>query len=285
MTLRTLTSCSLSTREIAARTEAASASARPDFGRTTRNMSSEDPAPSARRSERSPWSRRDAPSPVGPRRRSRAHMGVACGDADRPQRHAQADRRSAVEAPREGLVHDADGNTVACDRADRRRGRPGSADRVSRGTPGKAESTWYSVATAVLLLFGAGLLLRTLMAVDGFDRGYRAESVLSMLVDPLGSKYPTDDRCSSSSIRSKPKSRRFPASRASPGRARCRSISSMRADFSFEIVGDPPVDESQRPRTEYRWSARPISRRWICRSWPDARSNGATGATASPSAS
>ncbi len=49
------------------------------------------------------------------------------------------------------------------------------------------------VATAVLLLFGAGLLLRTLMAVEGFDRGYRAESVLSMLVDPLGSKYPTPE--------------------------------------------------------------------------------------------
>lgn len=47
------------------------------------------------------------------------------------------------------------------------------------------------VATAVLLLFGAGLLLRTLLAVDSFDRGYRAESVLTMLIDPLGSKYPT----------------------------------------------------------------------------------------------
>jgi hypothetical protein len=32
------------------------------------------------------------------------------------------------------------------------------------------------VATAVLLLFGAGLLLRTLMAVNSYDRGYRAES-------------------------------------------------------------------------------------------------------------
>ena len=41
MTLLTLTSCSLSTREIAARTEGASASAAPDFGRTTRKMSSD----------------------------------------------------------------------------------------------------------------------------------------------------------------------------------------------------------------------------------------------------
>ena len=47
------------------------------------------------------------------------------------------------------------------------------------------------VATAVLLLFGAGLLLRTLMAVEGVDRGYRAERVLTMMVDPLGSRYPT----------------------------------------------------------------------------------------------
>src|SRR4029078_5065175 len=49
------------------------------------------------------------------------------------------------------------------------------------------------VATAVLLLFGAGLLLRTLAAVDTFDRGYRAASVLSMMLDPLGSKYPTPE--------------------------------------------------------------------------------------------
>ena len=48
------------------------------------------------------------------------------------------------------------------------------------------------VATAVVLLFCAGLLLRTLLAVEGVDRGYRAESVLTMIVDPMGSQYPTD---------------------------------------------------------------------------------------------
>ncbi len=47
------------------------------------------------------------------------------------------------------------------------------------------------VATAVLLLFGAGLLLRTLLSVEGVDRGYRARSVLTMIVDPIGSRYPT----------------------------------------------------------------------------------------------
>ena len=46
------------------------------------------------------------------------------------------------------------------------------------------------VATAVLLLFGATLLLRTLMAVASFDRGYRADRVLSLLLDPLGIEIP-----------------------------------------------------------------------------------------------
>ncbi len=42
------------------------------------------------------------------------------------------------------------------------------------------------VATAVALLVGAGLLLRSLFAVEGVDRGYRAEQVLTMMVDPPG---------------------------------------------------------------------------------------------------
>jgi putative ABC transport system permease protein len=47
------------------------------------------------------------------------------------------------------------------------------------------------VATAVALLVGAGLLLRTLSAVDGVDRGYRASGVLTMMVDPISDRYPT----------------------------------------------------------------------------------------------
>jgi len=108
------------------------------------------------------------------------------------------------------------------------------------------------VAAAVLLLFGAGLLLRTLMAVDGFDRGYRAESVLSMLVDPLGSKYPTDELLQQFYDQVEAEIA------AVPGVAGVAWTSTLPLDFfdaggiSFEIVGDPPIDESQRPRTEYQ---------------------------------
>jgi putative ABC transport system permease protein len=105
------------------------------------------------------------------------------------------------------------------------------------------------VATAVLLLFGAGLLLRTLVAVDAFDRGFRAESVLSMLVDPLGSKYPNVQSLQQFFDEVEAEIA------AVPGVAGVAWASELPLDFfdsgglSFEIVGDPPVDENQRPAT------------------------------------
>jgi putative ABC transport system permease protein len=108
------------------------------------------------------------------------------------------------------------------------------------------------VATAVLLLVGAGLLLRTLIAVDSFDRGYRARSVLSMLVDPLGSKYPTAESLQQFYDQVEAEVA------AVPGVAAVAWASALPLDFfdaggfSYEIVGEPPVDESQRPSTEYQ---------------------------------
>jgi hypothetical protein len=110
------------------------------------------------------------------------------------------------------------------------------------------------VATAVLLLFGAGLLLRTLIAVEAFDRGYRAESVLSMLVDPLGSKYPT-----AASLQQFYDQVETEVS-AVPGVASVAWASALPLDFfdeggrSFEIVGDPPA--RRQPASEHRVSSR-----------------------------
>jgi putative ABC transport system permease protein len=108
------------------------------------------------------------------------------------------------------------------------------------------------VATAVLLLFGAGLLLQTLVAVETFDRGYRAESVLSMLVDPLGSKYPTPESLQQFYDQVQAEVA------AVPGVASAGWADTLPLDFfdagglSFEILGDTPVDESQRPTSEYQ---------------------------------
>jgi putative ABC transport system permease protein len=130
----------------------------------------------------------------------------------------------------------------------------GSDSRTVTGSGGRLRGLLVvgEVALAVLLLFGAGLLLRTLIAVEGFDRGYRADSVLSMLVDPLGSKYPTPELLQQFYDQVEAEIR------AAPGVRNVGWASSLPLDFfdagglSFEVVGDPPVAESQRPVTEYQ---------------------------------
>jgi hypothetical protein len=67
--------------------------------------------------------------------------------------------------------------------------------RTTTGGGGRLRSALAvsEVAVSALLLVGAGLLLRTLLAVQGVDRGNRAGDILTMVVDPLGSRYPTDE--------------------------------------------------------------------------------------------
>jgi putative ABC transport system permease protein len=116
----------------------------------------------------------------------------------------------------------------------------------------RAALVMAEVATAVLLLFGGGLLLRTLIAVDSFDRGYRADSVLSMLVDPLGSKYPTDELLQQFFDQVETEVS------AAPNVAAVAWASALPLDFfdegglTFEVVGDPPLAERERPTTEYQ---------------------------------
>jgi putative ABC transport system permease protein len=110
------------------------------------------------------------------------------------------------------------------------------------------------VTTAVLLLFGAGLLLRTLIAVESYDRGYRAESVLSMLVDPLGSSYPTPEKLQLFFDQVEQEVRAAPGVRDVAWTSALPMGPSLYGDFAltYEIVGDPPVEESQRPVTNYQ---------------------------------
>jgi putative ABC transport system permease protein len=110
------------------------------------------------------------------------------------------------------------------------------------------------VATAVLLLFGAGLLLRTLMAVVSFDRGYRAESVLTMMVDPLGSSYPTQEKLQQFFDQVEAEVRTVPGVQDAAWSSALPLGDSLYGDFAltYEIVGDPPVPKAQRPTTNYQ---------------------------------
>ena len=130
----------------------------------------------------------------------------------------------------------------------------GADSRTTTGGGGRLRGLLVmgEVATAVLLLFGAGLLLRSLIAVDSFDRGYRAESVLTLLVDPLGSKYPTPELLQQFFDQVEGEVR------ATPGVADVGWTSSLPLAFfedgplSYELVGGPPVEDSRRPSTEFQ---------------------------------
>jgi predicted permease len=130
----------------------------------------------------------------------------------------------------------------------------GADMRTTTGEGGKLRGLLVmgEVATAVLLLFGAGLLLRTLVAVDSFDRGYRAESVLTMLVDPLGSRYPTPESLQQFFDQVEAEVRGIPDVQD------VAWASSLPLDFfdegglTYEIVGDAPREDSRRPGTEYQ---------------------------------
>lgn len=103
------------------------------------------------------------------------------------------------------------------------------------------------VATAVLLLFGGGLLLRTLLAVENIDRGYRARSVLTMLVDPLGGRYPTQTSLLQFFDQVEHEVAAVPGV-ATVGWTSALPLEQTDSDRTrFDIVGDPPADDGRRP--------------------------------------
>jgi putative ABC transport system permease protein len=129
-----------------------------------------------------------------------------------------------------------------------------SDSRTSTGRGGRIRRVLVvgEVATAVLLLFGAGLLLRTLVAVDRVDRGYRAESALTMMVDPLGSSYPTPQSLQQFFDAVEHEILALPGVRNTAWASTLPMGPSEAGTFAFEIVGDPPFDPSRRPTADYQ---------------------------------
>jgi putative ABC transport system permease protein len=129
----------------------------------------------------------------------------------------------------------------------------GTATRTSTGRGGiRSLLVGAEVATAVLLLVGAGLLLRTLLAVEGIDRGYRAEQVLTMMIDPLGAKYPTDAELLQFFDQVEQEIRAVPGVRSVAYASTLPYGDSTAGDYLFDIVGDPVVAEAQRPAADYQ---------------------------------
>jgi len=132
----------------------------------------------------------------------------------------------------------------------------GSDSRTTTGGGGTLRSLLVmgEVATAVLLLFGAGLLLRTLLAVNAFDRGFKAQSVLTMLVDPLGSTYPTPESLQQFFDRVEAETRAIPGVQDVAWSTEVPFGESIFGEYpqTYQVVGDAPLEESRRPITNYQ---------------------------------
>jgi putative ABC transport system permease protein len=106
------------------------------------------------------------------------------------------------------------------------------------------------VAAAVLLLFGAGLLLRTLVAVDTVDPGYRAPAALTMMVDPLGSSYPTAPALQQFFDDVEREIRSVPGVHKVAWASTLPLGQSSAGPVAFEVVGSAPVESDGQPTSD-----------------------------------
>ena len=108
------------------------------------------------------------------------------------------------------------------------------------------------VAVAVALLFGGGLLLRSLIALNGVDRGYAASNVLSLMVDPLGSRYPTAADLQRFYDGVGREVREVPGVRNAAWATTLPMGESSFGDAFFAVDGGPAVDPQARPSADYQ---------------------------------
>ena len=134
-----------------------------------------------------------------------------------------------------------------------------SRSSTSRGGRMRQMLVAGEVAAAVVLLCGAGLLLRTLLVLANVDTGYRADgdSVLTLdfsVQGPRpGSRYPNLPSlmqfydAAAREIRAIPGVRKFGWSTGLP-----YGTTTEIGRLSMEIVGDPPLAADDRPRADFQ---------------------------------
>jgi putative ABC transport system permease protein len=107
------------------------------------------------------------------------------------------------------------------------------------------------VAGAVLLLSGAGLLVRTLLSMTTEDRGFHAESVLTMSVSLPLSRYPTQTQVLAFYRQLETALVALPGARV-VGLGKDLPLDGWDIGQPVEIVGDPPTDPSSRRSAHYQ---------------------------------
>jgi putative ABC transport system permease protein len=126
-----------------------------------------------------------------------------------------------------------------------------SGTRVTDGSSRTREALVVAqIATAVVLLYGAGLLMRTLLVVDNVDPGYRADSVLSVFVDPLSDSYPTPEAMRQFYGAIDEELKGIPGFASSAWTSTVPLGPSIMSPLFIEIDGEPALVPSDRPTAE-----------------------------------
>lgn len=129
---------------------------------------------------------------------------------------------------------------------------PGSRVVTDRSSRTRELLVVGQVATAVALLYCAGLLSRTLLELNDVDPGYGAQSVLSMYVDPHSSVYPTPADLVRFYDAVDAEVEALPAVASAAWTSALPFGGSMMSTRFFELAGQPAAVPTQRPTTRFQ---------------------------------
>jgi putative ABC transport system permease protein len=123
---------------------------------------------------------------------------------------------------------------------------------TSRGGKFRRVLAAAEVAAAVLVLCGAGLLLRTLLAIDSTDQGYRAEGEQVLTLDFVlpGNRYATADSRRQFYDRVEREVETVPGVRSAGWASSLPLGGSQLGGDGFQIIGDPPARDGNRPSAD-----------------------------------
>ena len=107
------------------------------------------------------------------------------------------------------------------------------------------------IALAVMLVAGAGLLLRTVLALNSVDPGYRADRVLTMYITLPLKRYETPSRALTFYQAVEREMTRLPGVR-SIAFGTSLPLDGWDIGQGFSVLGAPPVGESEQPAAHYQ---------------------------------
>ncbi len=128
-----------------------------------------------------------------------------------------------------------------------------SGNRSSTSGPGtfRAVLAAGEIAVAVMLVAGAGLLLRTITSLNDVDPGYRAPHLLTMRVSLPLSRYPSPEQALTFYAAAQREISALPGVR-DVALGGSLPLDGWDIGQGFSVAGDPPVAEARKPSAHYQ---------------------------------